>query len=111
MASISKVELHAAIRRVVRDGMSTRAVGREYGVGFRTLRKALASVWPEPRRQLQRRRSRLDPYHGVIDGWSRADLDAATARTCSITPRGITTRIDAETSLRYRGRPDDRHPR
>lgn len=76
MASNSKVELYAAIRRDVRAGMPIRAAERKYGVGYRTVRKALASVWPEPRKELPRRRTRLDPYHEVIDAWLRADLDA-----------------------------------
>lgn len=76
MASNSKVELYAAIRRDVRGGMSIRAVERKYTVGYRTVRKALASVWPEPRKEMPRRRSRLDRYLEVIDAWLRADLDA-----------------------------------
>ena len=76
MASNSKVEFYAAIRRDVHAGMPIRAAERKYGVGFRTVRKALASVWPEPRRELPRRRTQLDPYHEVIDEWLRTDLDA-----------------------------------
>jgi transposase len=76
MASNSEVELYATIRRDVRGGMSIRAVNRKYTVGQRTVRKALASLWPEPREQLPRRRSRLDPYLEVIDAWMRVDLDA-----------------------------------
>jgi transposase len=76
MASKTKVELYAAIRRDSRAGLSNRGLQRKYGVGYRTVQKALASVWPEPRKALPRRRSRLDPYHSLIDGWLRADLDA-----------------------------------
>lgn len=76
MASNSKVELYTAIRRDVRGGMSIRAVERKYGVGFRTVHKALASVWPQPRKDLPRRKSQLDPYVELIDGWLRVDLDA-----------------------------------
>lgn len=42
----SKVDLYAAIRRDARVGMSYRALMREYGVGFRTVKAALESVWP-----------------------------------------------------------------
>ncbi|MFI5823763.1 hypothetical protein ACIA8I_32460 [Streptomyces rishiriensis] len=31
--------------------MSNRALQRKYGVGFRTVKAAMESVWPEPRKQ------------------------------------------------------------
>ncbi|WP_205314882.1 hypothetical protein [Nonomuraea lactucae] len=71
----SKVELYAAIRRDSRAGLSSRALQRKYGVGFRTIEKALASVWPEPRKPLPPRRSRLDAFKPLIDQMLRADLD------------------------------------
>ncbi|WP_461017514.1 IS21 family transposase [Streptomyces daliensis] len=72
----SKVDLYAAIRRDSRAGMSNRALQHKYGVGFRTVRKALNSVWPEPRKKLPPRRTRLDPYKGLVDEMLRADLSA-----------------------------------
>jgi hypothetical protein len=72
----SKVDLYAAIRRDVRAGMSNRAVQRKYGVGFRTVKAAMESVWPEPRKQLPPRKTRLDAFKPVIDQMLRADLDA-----------------------------------
>ncbi|MEU7899871.1 hypothetical protein AB0B45_44390 [Nonomuraea sp. NPDC049152] len=39
----SKVELYAAIRCDSRAGLASRALQRKYGVGFRTVEKALAS--------------------------------------------------------------------
>jgi hypothetical protein len=48
----SKVDLYAAIRRDSRAGMSHRALMREHGVGFRTVKAALESVWPELRKRL-----------------------------------------------------------
>lgn len=39
--SKSKIDLCAAIRRDARAGMSYRALMREYGVGFRTVKAAL----------------------------------------------------------------------
>lgn len=56
--------------------MSTRAVQAKHGVGFRTVQKALASVWPEPRKPLAPRESRLDPFKPLIDQMLRTDLDA-----------------------------------
>ncbi|MEU6192313.1 IS21 family transposase [Streptomyces sp. NPDC047061] len=72
----SKVDLYAAIRRDARAGASYRALMREYGVGFRTVKAALESVWPEPRKKPRPRGTRLDPYKPLIDQMLRVDLDA-----------------------------------
>jgi hypothetical protein len=55
----SKVDLYAAIRRDARAGLSNRALQRKYGVGFRTVKAAMGSVWPEPREQLPPRKTRI----------------------------------------------------
>jgi transposase len=72
----SKVELYAAIRRDSRAGMSSRALERKYQVGRRTVAKALVSAWPEPRKPLPLRPTRLDAYKPLIDQMLRVDLDA-----------------------------------
>lgn len=72
----SKVDLYAAIRRDAKAGLSIRALQRKYGVGFLTVQKALTSAWPEPRKKLPPRPTRLDPYKPLIDEMLRADLDA-----------------------------------
>ncbi|MDQ0960332.1 hypothetical protein QFZ66_004210 [Streptomyces sp. B4I13] len=72
----SQVDLYTAIRRDARAGVSYRALVREYGVGFRTVKAALESVWPEPRNGPRPRGTRLDPYKSLIDAMLRADLDA-----------------------------------
>jgi transposase len=72
----SKVDLYAAIRRDARAGMSYRALMREHGVGFRTVKAALESVWPEPRKRPRPRGTRLDAYKPLIDQMLRVDLDA-----------------------------------
>lgn len=75
----SKVELYAAIRRDARAGMSGRAIERKYWIGRRAIVKALASAWPEPRKQLptprrwqahdlDRLRGMLDAGHDIEDG-------------------------------------------
>ncbi len=74
---VSKVDLYAAIRRDARAGMSARAIERKYRVGRRTVVKAVASAWPEPRKKPPPRRSKLDPFKPAIDEMLRADLDAA----------------------------------
>ncbi|MFD8260151.1 IS21 family transposase [Streptomyces griseoluteus] len=82
---MSKVELYAAIRRDHRDGMAMREIERKYNVSWRTVRKAVDSVWPEPRKKLPPRPSALDPYKAVIDGILRADLDAPRKQRHTVT--------------------------
>lgn len=73
----SKVELFAAIRRDSRiENLSVRALARKHGVHRRTVREALFSAFPRPRKRLPPRKSRLDPFKPVIDGMLLADLDA-----------------------------------
>ncbi|MCX4523324.1 hypothetical protein OG402_38495 [Streptomyces anulatus] len=74
MPQISKVELYAAIRRDHRAGMKMRELERKYNVSWRTAKKAVDSVWPEPRKKFPPRPTALDPYKPVIDemrGWGR----------------------------------------
>nr|WP_240929600.1 IS21 family transposase [Streptomyces coryli] len=73
----TKIELYAAIRRDYQTGdVSMRALEHRYGVTWRTVRKALDSRWPEPRKEHRPRTTRLDPYKPVIDVILQADLDA-----------------------------------
>jgi hypothetical protein len=76
MPPTSKVELYAAIRRDARAGLSGRALERKYNVGRRTVVKALASAWPQPRKKPPPRPSKLDLFKPVIDEILRVDLDA-----------------------------------
>jgi transposase len=81
----SKVELYAAIRRDARAGMSGRAIEKKYRVGRRTIVKALASAWPEQRKQLPPRPSKLDPFKPAIDEMLKADLDAPRKQRHTVT--------------------------
>jgi transposase len=81
----SKVELYAAIRRDARAGMSGRAIEKKYRVGRRTIIKALSSAWPEPRKQLPPRASKLDPFKPTIDEFLKADLDAPRKQRHTVT--------------------------
>ena len=73
----SKVDLFAAIRRDSRvEGLSVRGLARKYGVHRRTVREALSSAWPRPRKKLPPRRSRLVPFKPAIEAMLRADFDA-----------------------------------
>ncbi|MEW1700631.1 MULTISPECIES: hypothetical protein [unclassified Streptomyces] len=85
MLRMSKVELYAAIRRDHRGGMSMRELERKHGVTWRTVRKALDSSWPEPRKKLPPRATGLDRYKPVIDEILRADLDAPRKQRHTIT--------------------------
>ncbi len=80
-----KVELYAAIRRDARAGMSSRAIAKKHRVGQRTVGKALASAWPEQRKQLPPRASKLDPFKPAIDEILKADLDAPRKQRHTIT--------------------------
>jgi transposase len=73
---MSKIELYAAIRRDAKAGLASRALQDKYGVRFRTVQKALASAWPQPRKKPRPRATRLDRYRPLIDQMLRADLDA-----------------------------------
>lgn len=85
MPRMSKVELYAAIRRDHRGGMSMRELERKHGVTWRTVRKALDSSWPEPRKKLPPRATTLDSYKPVIDEILRADLDAPRKQRHTVT--------------------------
>jgi hypothetical protein len=53
-ASKSKVQLYAAIRRDHRiEDLSIRLLAERYGVRRREVRKALQSVFPEPRKKMK----------------------------------------------------------
>jgi hypothetical protein len=67
----------AAIRRDDRvDGLSSRALADKHGVHRRTVRQALKSAIPQPRKTAQRIAPRLEPFKTAIDGMLRSDLDA-----------------------------------
>lgn len=81
----SKVGLYAEIRRDARAGMSRRAIERKHKVGRRTIVKAMSSAWPEPRKELPPRASKLDPFKPAIDEILRADLDAPRKQRHTVT--------------------------
>jgi transposase len=73
----SRVELFAVIRRDHRvDGLSIRALADKLAVHRRTVRQALASAIPPPRKTPQRIAPRLEPFQSAIDAMLRSDLDA-----------------------------------
>ncbi len=63
------MELYVRVRRAVLvDGLSQRAVAREFGISRKSVRKMVSfSVPPGYRRQQAVKRPKLDPWVGVID--------------------------------------------
>jgi hypothetical protein len=71
------VELFAAIRRDARaEGCSIRELADRYHVHRRTVRQALASAVPPPRKTPELMLPRLARSQAAIDAMLRADLDA-----------------------------------
>jgi hypothetical protein len=73
----SKVELFEAIRRDRRiEGLSIRALADRHGVHRRTVRQALDSADPVPRKVPVRRSARLESLKTLIDAMLQVDLEA-----------------------------------
>ena len=73
----SRVELYAAIRRDARrEDLGIRELAARHGVHRRTVRQALASPIPPPRKPRSFPAPRLDAVKPVIDAMLREDLDA-----------------------------------
>jgi transposase len=92
----SKVELFEQIRRDRRiEGLSIRELAQRHRVHRRTVRQALASALPPPRKTYPRRpRPAIDPYIEVIDAWLLADRDVP--RKQRHTARRVWQRLVAE---------------
>jgi transposase len=92
----SRVELFEQIRRDRRvEGLSIRELAQRHRVHRRTVRQALASAVPPPRRSYPRRpRPAIDPWVEVIDSWLLADREAP--RKQRHTARRVWQRLVAE---------------
>lgn len=75
----SRVELFEEIRRDRRrDGLSIRELAERHGVHRRTVRQALTSAEPPPRKQYpSRSRPAIGPFADIVDGWLLADREVA----------------------------------
>jgi transposase len=74
---MSRVEIFEAIRRDrEQQELSVRALARRHGVHRRTVRQALESATPPPRKSPERDRPVMGPYEQLVRGWLRDDLDA-----------------------------------
>ena len=58
------------------EGVSIRGLARRHRVHRRTVRQALASAIPPPRRAVERAAPALDPHRATIRGWLTEDLAA-----------------------------------
>jgi transposase len=74
----SRVELFEQIRRDREfEGLSIHALGRRHGVHRRTVRQALESPLPLPRKRPERRPApKLGEWRELIDSWLGADREA-----------------------------------
>jgi transposase len=92
----SRVELFEQIRKDRRvEGASIRELAGRHRVHRRTVRQALDSAVPLPRKPYpQRPKPAIDAYAGVIDGWLLADRDVP--RKQRHTARRIWQRLVAE---------------
>jgi hypothetical protein len=92
----SRVELFEQIRRDQRLAqLSIRELAERHGVHRRTVRQALGSAVPPPRKEYARRaRPALDAWVAVIDGWLLADREAP--RKQRHTARRVWQRLVAE---------------
>ena len=92
----SRVELFEQIRKDRRvEGSSIRELAGRHQVHRRTVRQALDSAVPPPRKSYrQRPRPAIDAYAPVIDGWLEADKDVP--RKQRHTARRIWQRLVAE---------------
>lgn len=99
----SRVEVFEQIRRDRRvEGLSIRELAARHGVHRRTVRQALASALPPPRKQYPSRpRPAIDAYVEVIDGWLIADQ---TAPAIDETPQPM---VEKSGMIMYPGFPAD----
>jgi len=96
----SRVELFEQIRRDRRvEGLSIRELAERHRVHRRTVRQALESAIPPPRRAYPpRRRPAIDPYAAIVDGWLLADREVPKKQRH--TARRVWQRLVAEHGAR-----------
>ena len=92
---LSREELFARIRiDSERSELSVRGLARKYGVGRGTVRQALRSPVPVPRKRPVRTAPSLGPFREVVDGWLRENLTLPVKQRQ--TARRMTVRLTEE---------------
>ena len=77
MAKRTKVELFEQIRKVHEtEELSIRGLALRFGVHRRTVREALGSAIPRPRKVSERPSPVIGPWTATIDAWLEADREA-----------------------------------
>lgn len=74
---MTKVRLYELIRRARKvEGLGIRALAKKFKIHRRTVRAALESSTPRPRKRTERPAPIMGPYRTIIAGWLLADAKA-----------------------------------
>jgi len=90
------VELFEKIRNDHRQGMSIRGLADKHGVHRRTVRQAIASSVPPPRKVPERASPVLGPWKSTVRGWLEADIADQVPRKQRHTAHRVWTRLVEE---------------
>ncbi len=90
---MSRVELFEKIRNDHRQGMSVRALADKHRVHRRTVRQAIASSTPPPRKTPEREAPALGPWKATIRGWLEGDINNEVPKKQHHTARRVWTRL------------------
>lgn len=93
---MSRVEQFEKIRNDHRQGMSIRALAAKHGVHRRTVRQALASSVPPPRKTPERESPVLGPWKPTIRAWLEADVKDKVPPKQRHTAHRVFTRLAEE---------------
>ena len=93
---MTRVELYEKIRKDRRQGASIRSLADKYDVHRRTVRQAIDSPVPPPRKVSERESPALGPWKEVIRGWLQEEVDNEVPRKQRQTARRVWSRLVEE---------------